>query len=210
MPPPHAPSGSPWQPCPSPTLARGTFCLSQAICHFPLAEGIVPGKSLQMANKIVDDVILRLIDVPEVFRRLPAEQVDPSLYTDLSCRLPTRPIPAVATIPLPAPPWCPMLPNAATSTAPCCIVPLPHDHQVATALEPFLLRIGNELAHELAARSSLVGLASSAIGSTAFNATLKAQGRELCIDVVQQVQQNALHVFDLRHIVTSGIQATRL
>lgn len=38
-------------------------------------QGIVPGKSLQMANKIVDDVMLRLINVRELFARLPPEQL---------------------------------------------------------------------------------------------------------------------------------------
>jgi len=120
---------------------------------FPcLTEGIVPGKSLAMADKIVDDVILRLIDVGEVFNRLPPEQV-------------------------------------------------------ATALEPFLLKLGNSLATDLATRSPVVGLAAPVIGSSAFNATVLSQGRALCIDIVERVQNNALDVFDLRHIVTSGIQA---
>ena len=117
-------------------------------------QGIVPGKSLQMANKIVDDVMLRLIDVREVFERLPPEKV-------------------------------------------------------AAALEPMLLRIGNDLARELVhERGSAVGrLAAPVIGSRRFNETVVAQGRELVVDIVRQTQAHAERVFSLRHLITSGFQA---
>jgi len=53
--------------------------LAHSTIHCPIPEGIVPGKSLQMANKIVDDVILKLIDVQEVFLRLPPAQASYSI-----------------------------------------------------------------------------------------------------------------------------------
>ena len=44
--------------------------------HFRVGwQGIVPGKAEQMANRIVDDVMLRLIDLKTVFARLPPERV---------------------------------------------------------------------------------------------------------------------------------------
>ena len=41
--------------------------------------GIVPGKAKTMANSIVDDVILRLIDLRTVFARLPPEKIAAAL-----------------------------------------------------------------------------------------------------------------------------------
>ena len=38
-------------------------------------QGIVPGKAESMANRIVDDVMLRLIDLKTVFARLPPERI---------------------------------------------------------------------------------------------------------------------------------------
>ena len=38
-------------------------------------QGIVPSKAKPMANDIVDNVMLRLIDVPEVFARLPPDEM---------------------------------------------------------------------------------------------------------------------------------------
>ena len=46
-------------------------------------QGIVPGKAKQMANKIVDDVVLRLIDLKEVFGRLPPEEIARQLETTI-------------------------------------------------------------------------------------------------------------------------------
>lgn len=42
-------------------------------------QGIVPGKKISMANRIVDDVMLRLIDLRTVFARLPPEAIAEAL-----------------------------------------------------------------------------------------------------------------------------------
>ena len=42
-------------------------------------QGIVPGKARMMANKIVDDVVARLIDLKVVFGRLPPERIADAL-----------------------------------------------------------------------------------------------------------------------------------
>ena len=42
-------------------------------------QGIVPGKATSMANRIVDDVMLRLIDLKTVFARLPPERIATAL-----------------------------------------------------------------------------------------------------------------------------------
>jgi uncharacterized membrane protein YheB (UPF0754 family) len=42
-------------------------------------QGIVPAKARQMANQIVDDVVLRLIDLKVVFGRLPPEKIAEAL-----------------------------------------------------------------------------------------------------------------------------------
>lgn len=113
-------------------------------------QGIVPCKAKSMANRIVDDVMLRLIDVREVFARLPPEGV-------------------------------------------------------ATALEPLVQRLGNEVALELASRTTLGAVWAPAVGSAAFNATVAAEGRLLVEAVVRDVQAHATDVFDLRSLVVDGI-----
>ena len=113
-------------------------------------HGIVPNKALSMANRIVDDVMLRLIDIRTVFARLPADEI-------------------------------------------------------ATALEPTVVRIGVELATDLADRQGWGSTARLAIGSGAFNSTLKRQGHALVADFVRDVQADPNAVFDLREIVVRGV-----
>jgi len=78
-----------WLVSPSIPIVAGllnwaTNRLAVAMMFYPLRfrgikrvgwQGIVPGKATVMANKIVDDVVLRLIDLREVFARLPAERI---------------------------------------------------------------------------------------------------------------------------------------
>ena len=119
--------------------------------RFPIGwQGIVPNKARSMANRIVDDVMLRLIDLKMVFARLPAEQI-------------------------------------------------------ASALEPMVVRVGVELATDLADRKGWGALARSAIGSGAFNSTLRRQGNALVRDFVRDVQADPKAVFDLREIVVRGV-----
>ena len=71
------------EPCP--VAARLCPGLGPADAHAPLVvqrgvgrvgwHGIVPSKALPMANDIVDNVMLRLINVSQVFARLPPEAI---------------------------------------------------------------------------------------------------------------------------------------
>jgi len=117
-------------------------------------QGIVPSKAEKMANKIVDDVLLRLIDIREVFGRLDAEAI-------------------------------------------------------AVNLEPTILRVGNSLAADLAARNPLAAAATPAIGSAIFNQTVARYAKDLVRDIVGEVQAAAPQVFDLRNLVVSGIMRDR-
>ena len=113
-------------------------------------HGIVPSKATSMANRIVDDVMLRLIDLRTVFARLPPDDI-------------------------------------------------------ADALEPVVLRIGDGLARDLVERKGLGALGNGIIGSSAFNNTLRERGRSLVADFVRDVQVDPSAVFDLRGIVVDGV-----
>jgi len=110
-----------------------------------------------------------------------------------SCRRPTPPHPHTHTFLL-------LPPRAVSHEHPCSREPTTdHYHALAT----------QELARELLrARSGVAStLASPVIGSRVFNESLVAQGRELVVDFVRQVQADPDIVFSLRHLITSGFQA---
>ena len=113
-------------------------------------QGIVPNKATSMANRIVDDVMLRLIDLRTVFARLPPDEI-------------------------------------------------------AEALEPVIVTVGEGLARDLVQRKGWGVVAEGVISSGAFTSTLKARGRSLVADFVRDVQVDPSAVFDLRSIVVDGV-----
>ncbi len=68
-----------------------------------------------------------------------------------------------------------------------------------------MVRVGVQLATDLADRKGWGILARSAIGSGAFNTTLRNQGNDLVRDFVCDVQADPNAVFDLRDIVVRGV-----
>lgn len=118
-------------------------------------HGIVPSKALPMANDIVDNVMLRLINVSQVFTRLPPEAI-------------------------------------------------------AAALDGAVLRVGSEVASEIAThpqgrRQAWAPLLEALVRDERFNATLLAHSRPLVAAVVRDLHREAERVFDLRSLVVRGM-----
>jgi hypothetical protein len=68
-----------------------------------------------------------------------------------------------------------------------------------------VVRIGVDLATDLADRKGWGALARSAIGSGVFSSTLRKQGNDLVRDFVCDIQADPTAVFDLREIVVRGV-----
>lgn len=79
---------------------------------------------------------------------------------------------------------------------------------IAVALEPLVLYIAVNVGRAFLRErgSSFAGVAEPLIGSWQYNQTVLAEGRQLVIDVVQQVQNSADSIFSPCHLIITALQ----